>query len=165
MVFVPLRAAAVLAAVVALSACSSLGGMRLPAMPSMPSMPSWASWGGAAKTPVQAPVVAAQPTLQPTDRTEPWQGVYRYQADAGRFVECRTGADMPVAQEGDNALLEATYLAAQPTPGAPMLVQVQGRWVQRPVADAPPSAKAQRLVLLVERVVTVSSSASCSQRW
>lgn len=162
MVFVPLRAAAVLAAVVALSACSSLSGMRLPAMP---SMPSWASWGGAAKTPVQAPVVAAQPRLQPTDRTEPWQGVYRYQADAGRFVECRTGADMPVAQEGDNALLEATYLAARSAPGAPMLVEVQGRWVQRPVPDAPPSAKAQRLVLLVERVVSVSSSASCSQRW
>ena len=162
MVFVPLRAAAVLAAVVALSACSSLSSMRLP---SMSSMPSWASGGGAAKTPEPAPVVAAQPTLQPTDRTEPWQGVYRYQADAGRFVECRTGADMPVAQEGDNALLEATYLAARPSPGAPMLVEVQGRWVQRPMPDMPPSAKAQQLVLLVERVVSVSSNASCTQRW
>lgn len=162
MVFLPLRAAAVLAAVVALSACSSLSGMR---MPSMPSMPSWATWGGAPKTPVTAPVAAAQPALQPSDRTQPWQGVYRYQADAGRFVECRTGLDMPVAQEGDNALLEAAYLAARPAPGAPMLVQVQGRWVQRPMPDMPPSAKAQQLVLLVERVVSVSSSASCTQRW
>lgn len=162
MVFLPLRAAAVLTAVVALSACSSLSGMRLP---SMPSMPSWATWGGAPKAPVTAPVVAAQPALQPSDRTEPWQGVYRHQADAGRFIECRTGMDMPVAQEGDNALLEAAYLAARPAPGAAMLVQVQGRWVQRPMPDMPPSAKAQQLVLLVERVVSVSSNASCTQRW
>lgn len=159
MVFLPLRAAAVLAAAAALSACSSLR------MPSMPSMPAWATWGSAApKAAAAPPVPPALPALQPTDRTEPWQGMYRHQADAGRFVECRTGADMPVAQEGDNALLEAAYLAARSAPGAPMLVEVQGRWVQRPMPDMPPSAKARQLVLRVERLVSVSSSASCAQR-
>ena len=157
MVFLPLRAVAVFTAVVSLSACSSLGDLRLPA------------WAGG-KDPAASQAVAAQArpaaapaALQPTDRTETWQGIYSYQADAGRFVECRTGANMPVAQEGDNALLESAYLAAQPAPGAPMRVEVQGRWVQRPMVDAPPPA--QQLVLLVERFVSVTSSASCTQRW
>ncbi len=159
MIFLPLRAAAVLAAVVALSACSSLGDLRLP------SMPSWSKPAGAAPQKAAQAAAPAPAALQPTDRTETWQGIYSYQADAGRFVECRTGANMPVAQAGDNALLEAAYLAARPAPGAPMLVEVQGRWVQRPMVDAPPSSSAQQLVLLVERFVSVTSSTSCTQRW
>ncbi|MCT9809015.1 hypothetical protein N0K08_00035 [Acidovorax sp. Be4] len=158
MVFLPLRAAAVLAAVAALSACSSLSGMRLP---SMPSMPSWATWGGASKAQAVAPVVAAAPALKPTERTELWRGIYRQDAEIGRFTECRTGAEMPVAQTGDSALLQAAYLASRSAPGAPLWVEVQGRWVQRARADMPPSANAKELVLLVERFVSVSSQTSC----
>src|SRR5574341_322403 len=45
------------------------------------------------------------------------RGMYSYMADAGIFTECRTGKKFPVAQEGDNAALEAAYLKARQQPG------------------------------------------------
>ena len=148
-----LRAAAVVAAAALLAGCS---GLR---MPSMPSLPGWIS---APKTqPASAPAVAPA-ALQPTDRTETWRGVYRQSADVGRFTECRTGAEMPVAHAGDSALLESAYAASRSAPGAPVFVEVQGRWVQRARADMPPSANAKELALLVERFVSVSSQTSCA---
>lgn len=157
MVSLPLRTAAILAAVLALSGCS---GLRMPSMPSMPSLTGWMS----PSKPQAPPTAAAVPTtgLQPTDRTETWRGTYRQQAEAGRFTECRSGAEMRVAEAGDKALLDAAYLASRAAPGAPLLVEVQGRWVLRARADAPPSAKEQELVLLVERFVSVSSQGSCA---
>lgn len=155
MYFPPLRIA-LLAAVMALSGCS---GLRMPSMPSMPSLPSWMSMS---KPPASAAPAAAPTALQPTERSETWRGTYRQQADAGRFTECRSGAEMPVAAAGDQALLDAAYLASRSAPGAPLLVEVQGRWVQRARADMPPSANAQELVLLVERFVSVSSQGSCA---
>lgn len=153
----PFLRSALLAAAVALSGCSSLGELR---MPSMPSLPSWSSWGPAAKP--QLPAAPAPAALQPTDTTETWRGTYRQQGEAGRFTECRSALEMPVAEAGDKALLDAAYLAGQAAPGAPLLVEVQGRWVQRARADMPPSAREQELVLLVERFVSVSSHGSCA---
>lgn len=146
------RTFAALGTAVVLSGCS---GLR---MPSMPSLPGWMS---AAKPAVAAPPAVA-PTLQPTDRTETWRGVYRQQADSGRFTECRTGVEMPVAASGDSALLESAYASSRSAPGAPVFVEVQGRWVQRARADMPPSANAKELALLVERFVSVSSQTSCA---
>lgn len=152
-----LRMAALLVAVTVLSGCSYVGSLRMPSMPSMPSMP----WSTPAKVAPRAEA-ATTTTLQPTERTETWRGTYRQQADAGRFTECRSGAEMRVAEAGDKALLDAAYLASRAAPGAPLLAEVQGRWVLRARADAPPSAKEQELVLLVERFVSVSSQGSCA---
>lgn len=151
--FLPLRTA-LLAAAIALSGCS---GLRMPSMPSLPAMP----WSAPAKPAPKAEGVVAT-GLQPTERTETWRGTYRQLADSGRFTECRSGAEMRVAEAGDKALLDAAYLASRAAPGAPLLAEVQGRWVQRPRADAPPSAREQELVLLVERFVSVSSQGSCA---
>lgn len=147
------RTFAALGTAVVLSGCSSLR------MPSMPSLPGWLS---AAKPQAAAVVPVAAPALTPTDRTETWRGVYRQQADSGRFTECRTGVEMPVAASGDSALLESAYASSRSAPGAPVFVEVQGRWVQRARADMPPSANAKELALLVERFVSVSSQTSCA---
>jgi hypothetical protein len=149
-----LRTAAWVVAVALLSGCS---GLR---MPSMPSLPSWISAPKA--PPAPAPAAAPAAALQATERSESWQGIYRQNGDAGRFTECRTRAEMPVAQAGDSALLESAYVASRAAPGAPVFVEVQGRWVQRARADMPPSARSQELVLLVERLVSVSSQTSCA---
>lgn len=151
----PLRTA-LLAAAAALSGCSYVSEMR---MPSMPSLPSWMS---SSKPSAPAAPATAAAALQPTSTTETWRGTYRQQGGAARFTECRSGAEMPVAQAGDKALLDAAYLASQSAPGAPLLVEVQGRWVQRARPDAPPSANEQELVLLVERFVSVASQGSCA---
>lgn len=149
------RTFAALGAAVLLSGCS---GLRMPSMPSMPSLPGWMS----AAKPAVAAAPAVAPTLLPTDRTETWRGVYRQQAGTGRFTECRTGVEMPVAASGDSALLESAYASSSSAPGAPVFVEVQGRWVQRARADMPPSANARELALLVERFVSVSSQTSCA---
>lgn len=154
----PLRAA-LLAAAAALSGCAYVSEMRLPSMPSMPSLSSWIS---PAKPQASAAPAAVPAALQPTERTETWRGTYHQQGGSASFTECRSGAQMPVAPAGDKALLDAAYLASQAAPGAPLLVEVQGRWVLRDRADAPPSAKEQELALLVERFVSVSSQGSCA---
>ena len=151
-----LRSASVVAAAALLAGCS---GLR---MPSMPSLPGWMSAAKPAVVAAPASAPAAAPLLQPTDRTETWRGVYRQQADSGRFTECRTGVEMPVAASGDSALLESAYASSRSAPGAPVFVEVQGRWVQRARADMPPSANAKELALLVERFVSVSSQTSCA---
>jgi len=153
MLSLSLRTIAALAAAAALSGCS---GLR---MPSMPSLPSWIS---APKAPPAPAPAAAPAALQATERTETWQGIYRQNDAGGRFTECRTRAEMPVAQAGDSALLESAYAASRAAPGAPVFAEVQGRWVQRARADMPPSAQARELVLLVERLVSVSSQTSCA---
>jgi uncharacterized lipoprotein YbaY/heat shock protein HslJ len=52
----------------------------------------------------------------------PMLGEFTYFADAARFVDCRTGADLPVAMEGDYLALERAYLAARAEPQAPLVV-------------------------------------------
>ena len=48
-------------------------------------------------------------SLQPIELQVSMTGMYHYMADAGSFTECRSRRRMPVAQEQDNAALEATY--------------------------------------------------------
>ena len=156
MVFLPLRTATVLAAALALCGCS---GLRMPSMPAMPALPAWMSLS---KPQAPAAALAAPATLQATARTETWRGTYRQLGDAMRFTECRSGTEMRVAEAGDKALLDAAYLASRVAPGGPLLAEIQGRWVLRARADAPPSANEQELVLLVERFVSVSSQDSCA---
>ena len=52
--------------------------------------------------------------------------MYKYFADAGRFTECLTRQNWPVAQEQDNAALESAYAKARRQPGEDMLVTLKG---------------------------------------
>ena len=44
------------------------------------------------------------------------RGMYKYFADAGRFTECLTRQNWPVAQAQDNAALESAYAKARRQP-------------------------------------------------
>jgi uncharacterized lipoprotein YbaY/heat shock protein HslJ/uncharacterized lipoprotein NlpE involved in copper resistance len=89
-------------------------------------------------------------------------GMFRYQADAARIRLCATGANLPVAMEGDYRRLEQAYLKAQPSAGAgrPLLVNLEGLIANRPSAE--PGRPAQRS-LVVERFVGVHPGSTCSQ--
>ena len=76
------------------------------------------------------------------------RGAYRYMADAALFEECLTGLKLPVAQEGDNAALEAAYTAKRREPGQPILATVDGRIALRPVMDG--DGTALHLISLLE---------------
>jgi putative lipoprotein len=80
------------------------------------------------------------------------RGMYSYTADAGWFVDCRSGVRLAVAQEGDNAALEAAYSKDQRMPGAPLLATVEGRVEDRMPMEGP----GPRPTLIVEKFISIA---------
>jgi uncharacterized lipoprotein YbaY/heat shock protein HslJ len=64
--------------------------------------------------------------------THKWRGEFRYMADAATFTDCESGLRWPVAMTGDYLTAERAYLKARNVPGAPLLVDFQGKLEQRP---------------------------------
>jgi len=84
-------------------------------------------------------------------------GQYRYMAGAGRFRECLTGLEMPVATEADNRALQEAYLAAGGEPGEEMRVSLEGTLAQRMPMEGPGPVR----TLVPERFIGVSPGLSC----
>ncbi len=76
-----------------------------------------------------------QDTYSPLEPELQLRGMYRYLADGSLFEECLTGLKLAVAQEGDNAALQAAYLKARREPAQPLLVTLEGRIVKRPSSE------------------------------
>jgi uncharacterized lipoprotein YbaY/heat shock protein HslJ len=87
---------------------------------------------------------------------EHFRGAFTYFADAGMFTLCATGQKLPVAQEGDNAALEAAYLKTRSSPGASVLAAVEGRVELREPMEGP-----ARPTLIVERFVEILPGDGC----
>ena len=87
------------------------------------------------------------------------RGLYSYMADAGFFVDCATGRRLPVAHEGDNAVLEAAYSNARTKPGATLLATVDGRVEDRMPMEGP----GPKPTLIVERFVSIGAG-TCSDQ-
>jgi len=88
------------------------------------------------------------------------QGLYRYVPDSPpAFVDCADGRRLAVARDGgDNAALQAAYLAARPAPGDALLATVDARVLARRTGDDRLSA---RPTLVVDRFVAISTQAHC----
>jgi copper homeostasis protein (lipoprotein) len=99
-----------------------------------------------------------QPPLEPRLLM---RGMYKYLADAGRFTECLTRQNWPVAQEQDNAALESAYAKARRQPGEELLVSMEGRVALRPKMEG----DGQQPTLVVERFVGVWPGESCGARF
>lgn len=87
------------------------------------------------------------------------RGEYRYMADAGRFRECLTGLDMPVAAVDDNRALEEAYIAAREEPGQTLMVSLEGRIAQRPPMEGPHSVP----TLVPERFIGIWPDLGCPE--
>ena len=85
------------------------------------------------------------------------QGMVRYMADAGLFLDCATREQWPVAMEGDNAALERAYRRAKVEAGSPLLVTVEGRLEPRGKADS----RGSETNLIVERFVCTWPRETC----
>jgi copper homeostasis protein (lipoprotein) len=83
------------------------------------------------------PDLARQPGLPLLEPRLLMAGTYRYLAGVGRFHECLTGLEMPVAAEADNRALEQAYLAQREGDGQPLLVSLEGRIAQRMPMEGP----------------------------
>jgi heat shock protein HslJ/uncharacterized lipoprotein YbaY len=86
-----------------------------------------------------------------------WRGLYRYQADAASFFDCASGDQFPLADDGAGLALQRAYLAARPSPGAPLLATVDARLVMRALEDG----GSPRPVLQVERFIALAPQAQC----
>jgi copper homeostasis protein (lipoprotein) len=89
------------------------------------------------------------------------RGMYRYMADAGMFQACLTGWRLPVAQDSDNAKLEAAYSRARREPGETLLVTLERSLVIRPRIEGPGMQRA----LVPERFINVWPGESCGSRY
>ncbi len=87
--------------------------------------------------------------------------MYKYFADAGRFTECLTRQNWPVAQEQDNAALESAYAKARRQPGEELLVNVEGRVALRPKMEG----AGQQSTLVVERFSGIWPGETCGTRF
>lgn len=96
----------------------------------------------------------SQPALEPRLSM---RGMYRYMAEAGRFSECLTRLNVPVAQEHANAELESAYAKVRREPGEEILVNVEGRLTMRPRMEG----SGQQRTLVVERFLGVWPGETC----
>ena len=99
--------------------------------------------------------------LQPLEPRLLMRGMYKYFADAGRFTECLTRKNWPVAQEQDNAALESAYAKARRQPGEEMLVNLEGRVAMRPKMEG----EGQQPTLVVERFIGIWPGETCGARF
>lgn len=104
--------------------------------------------------------ITRQSTYSPIEPRLNLRGAYRYMADAGIFEECLTGLKLAVAQESDNAALEAAYAKARKDPGQPVLVNVEGRIVRRKGMEG----DQLRDTLIVEKTGEFHPNESCGAR-
>jgi len=88
------------------------------------------------------------------------RGMYRYLADAGLFTECLTGRKLPVAQEADNAVLEAAYAESRRDAGEELLVNLEGRIAPRPKMEG----DGTQPTLVVGRFIGVWPGETCGAR-
>ena len=85
-------------------------------------------------------------------------GMFTYVADAAAITLCADDRRLPVAMEADYRALEAAYLQAEPQPGQPLLVTVEGLIALRPSAE---ESQPPRPTLVVEKSVSVRPRETC----
>jgi hypothetical protein len=73
------------------------------------------------------------------------------------FRDCTTGEQWPVADEGNNHLLDEAYLASGTPMGQPLVVTVEGGIDDRPV----PNGRGKTMTLIVARFVKVGPGSVC----
>ena len=93
----------------------------------------------------------------PSPQVRRMRGLYNYMADAAMFMDCASGAHLPVAQQGNNAALQSAYVATRKAPGEIALATVDGRVAPRPATQE----GAGRMELVVERFVSISPDQQC----
>ena len=88
------------------------------------------------------------------------RGSYQYLADAGLFTECSTRRRMPVAQEQDNAALEAAYVKARRHAGEEIPAHIEGRIALRPKVDG----DGLQPTVIVERFIELAPGETCGSQ-
>jgi uncharacterized lipoprotein YbaY/heat shock protein HslJ len=86
------------------------------------------------------------------------RGMFSSVAGTGLFIECVTGVRFPVAREGEHAALERASTGARPSPGAPLLITIDGRFARRPKVEGQGSSD----VVVVDRLLEARPGERCA---
>ena len=104
----------------------------------------------------EAPPPQAEKT-SPKPKGMELAGMFTYMADAAIFEDCRTRKVYPVSMEGAYIELERAYSSSGIEPGEPLLVQVEGRLLERPAMEGNHNV----VKLIVDSFTAISPEQSC----
>ena len=85
------------------------------------------------------------------------EGMFSYFADAARFQDCRTGRDFAVSMEGAYKELERAYLNSGIETGKQVLVQLRGRYLERPSMEG----NSNEVKLIVDTFKEIDPETAC----
>lgn len=86
------------------------------------------------------------------------QGMFRYMADAAVFRDCRTGKVFPVSMEGAYIELERAYLNSGIEAGSEVMVQLRGRYLERPAMEG----NLNQVKLIVDKLEKIDAENFCA---
>ncbi len=107
-----------------------------------------------------------QPTVSPTTESMPvtsrprsakLAGMFTYMADAALFEDCRNNKVYPVSMEGAYIELERAYSNSGIEGGEPLMVQVEGRLLERPAMEG----NTNEVKLIVDSFTAILPEQSC----
>lgn len=102
-------------------------------------------------------VLVASPAFQQFEPHLPLRGLVTWMGSEAKIVECATGRQFPLVEDGDFDSLEHAYLAAAVEPGSSLMASFDGAIVQEP-GKSGPQAK-----VLVERFDGVWPGETCER--
>ena len=94
--------------------------------------------------------------VEPIGESLRWRGEFLYLADAATFTDCASGLRWPVAKAEGYLAVERDYVQSRSDPGAPLLVNLDGRLEWRPAMEGEP-----REHLVIERFAGSQPGATC----
>lgn len=120
--------------------------------------------GGGTEVEVQL-VRVRQPRVSPPGpndadaqtQTANLSGMFTYMADAAIFEDCRDNRVYPVAMEGAYIELERAYMNSGIEGGEPLLVEVKGRFLERPAMEG----NRNKVKLIVDSFEAILPQMSC----
>ena len=86
------------------------------------------------------------------------EGMFRYMADAALFRDCRSGKSFPVATEGAYIELERAYLNSGIEAGKEVMVQLRGRYLERPAMEG----NRNEVKLIVDKLDKIEPQNTCA---
>ena len=101
---------------------------------------------------------AAQETAATPEPGMELEGMFRYLADAAVFRDCHTGKSFPVAMEGAYIELERAYLNSGINGGDEVMVQLRGRYLERPSMEG----NHNKVKLIVDKLQNLDIENSCA---
>jgi uncharacterized lipoprotein YbaY/heat shock protein HslJ len=86
------------------------------------------------------------------------EGMFRYMADAALFRDCRDNKTYPVSMEGEYIELERAYSNSGIDPGGEVMVQLEGRLLERPAMEG----NVNEVKLIVDKLYNLQPEKSCA---